>query len=223
MELEFRESMVHRLEKGYLLPGQTGLLHPAAEVLARMQKPFAVMLTGLDQKLPGMKVNQKFSIDVKNVNSYQNSFEILIKDLTRWKKEGYRVILLSPSRTRASRLASDLREYDLRAYCPDVRETDSGNGGGDSTGSPDSGNPVAVNAAANKVRPGEILVTYGNLHRGFEYSLLKFVFITEGDMFGVEKKRKRRKKTNYQGKAIQSFTELSVGDYVVHELSLIHI
>lgn len=217
VELEFRESMVHRLEKSYLLPGQTGLLHPAAEVLARMQKPFAVMLTGLDQKLPGMKVNQKFSIDVKNVNSYQNSFEILIKDLTRWKKEGYRVILLSPSRTRASRLASDLREYDLRAYCPDVRETDSGNGGGDSTGSPDSGNPVAVNAAANKVRPGEILVTYGNLHRGFEYSLLKFVFITEGDMFGVEKKRKRRKKTNYQGKAIQSFTELSVGDYVVHE------
>ena len=217
VEMEFRESMVHRLEKGYLLPGQTGLLHPAAEVLARMQKPFAVMLTGLDQKLPGMKVNQKFSIDVKNVNSYQNSFEILIKDLTRWKKEGYRVILLSPSRTRASRLASDLREYDLRAYCPDVRETDSGNGGGDNTGSPDSGNPVAVNAAANKVRPGEILVTYGNLHRGFEYSLLKFVFITEGDMFGVEKKRKRRKKTNYQGKAIQSFTELSVGDYVVHE------
>ena len=217
VELEFRESMVHRLEKGYLLPGQTGLLYPAAEVLARMQKPFAVMLTGLDQKLPGMKVNQKFSIDVKNVNSYQNSFEILIKDLTRWKKEGYRVILLSPSRTRASRLASDLREYDLRAYCPDVRETDSGNGGGDNTGSPDSGNPVAVNAAANKVRPGEILVTYGNLHRGFEYPLLKFVFITEDDMFGVEKKRKRRKKTNYQGKAIQSFTELSVGDYVVHE------
>ena len=217
VELEFRESMVHRLEKGYLLPGQTGLLHPAAEVLARMQKPFAVMLTGLDQKLPGMKVNQKFSIDVKNVNSYQNSFEILIKDLTRWKKEGYRVILLSPSRTRASRLASDLREYDLRAYCPDGREGESGNAGGEGSGSADTGNPGAVNTSVRKVRPGEILVTYGNLHRGFEYSLLKFVFITEGDMFGVEKKRKRRKKTNYQGKAIQSFTELSVGDYVVHE------
>ena len=217
VELEFRESMVHRLEKGYLLPGQTELLYPAAEILARMQKPYAVMLTGLDQKLPGMKVNQKFSIDVKNVNSYQNSFEILIKDLTRWKKEGYRVILLSASRTRASRLASDLREYDLRAYCPDGREGESGNAGGEGSGSADTGNPGAVNTSVRKVRPGEILVTYGNLHRGFEYSLLKFVFITEGDMFGVEKKRKRRKKTNYQGKAIQSFTELSVGDYVVHE------
>ncbi|WP_419038104.1 transcription-repair coupling factor [Enterocloster bolteae] len=217
VELEFRESMVHRLEKGYLLPGQTELLYPAAEILARMQKPYAVMLTGLDQKLPGMKVNQKFSIDVKNVNSYQNSFEILIKDLTRWKKEGYRVILLSASRTRASRLASDLREYDLRAYCPDGREGESGNAGGEDAGSADTGNPGAVNTSVRKVRPGEILVTYGNLHRGFEYPLLKFVFITEGDMFGVEKKRKRRKKTNYQGKAIQSFTELSVGDYVVHE------
>ena len=217
VELEFRESMVHRLEKGYLLPGQTELLYPAAEILARMQKPYAVMLTGLDQKLPGMKVNQKFSIDVKNVNSYQNSFEILIKDLTRWKKEGYRVILLSASRTRASRLASDLREYDLRAYCLDGREGESGNAGGEGAGSADTGNPGAVNTSVRKVRPGEILVTYGNLHRGFEYPLLKFVFITEGDMFGVEKKRKRRKKTNYQGKAIQSFTELSVGDYVVHE------
>ena len=217
VELEFRESMVHRLEKGYLLPGQTELLYPAAEILARMQKPYAVMLTGLDQKLPGMKVNQKFSIDVKNVNSYQNSFEILIKDLTRWKKEGYRVILLSASRTRASRLASDLREYDLRAYCPDGREGESGNAGGEDADSADTGNPGAVNTSVRKVRPGEILVTYGNLHRGFEYPLLKFVFITEGDMFGVEKKRKRRKKTNYQGKAIQSFTELSVGDYVVHE------
>lgn len=196
VELEFRESMVQRLEKGYLLPGQTELLYPADRILAWVQRPTTVMLTGLDQKLPGMKVNQKFSIDVKNVNSYQNSFEMLIKDLTRWKKEGYRVILLSASRTRASRLASDLREYDLRAYCPD----------GDTQP-----------ASQHRVKPGEILVTYGNLHRGFEYPLLKFVFITEGDMFGAEKKRRKRKKTNYQGRAIQSFSELSVGDYVVHE------
>ena len=148
-----------------MLPGQTELLYPAAEILARMQKPYAVMLTGLDQKLPGMKVNQKFSIDVKNVNSYQNSFEILIKDLTRWKKEGYRVILLSASRTRASRLASDLREYDLRAYCPDGREGESGNAGGEGSGSADTGNPGAVNTSVRKVRPGEILVTvWENLH-----------------------------------------------------------
>ncbi|MCB7318172.1 transcription-repair coupling factor [Lacrimispora sp. 210928-DFI.3.58] len=227
VELEFRESMVHRLEKGYLLPGQTELLFTAAEVTAKIQRPYTVMLTGLDQKLPGMKVNGKFSFDVKNVNSYQNSFEILIKDLTRWKKEGYRVILLSASRTRASRLASDLREYDLRAYCPDgpgeaeggLRQGPESAAGNAIQNTPENiaESSLGAGAACRQVKPGEIMVTYGNLHRGFEYPLLKFVFITEGDMFGVEKKKKRRKKTSYQGKAIQSFSELSVGDYVVHE------
>ena len=112
MELEFRESMEHRLEKGYLLPGQTGLLYPVREILARAQRKDTVYLTGLEQKLPGMTTEARFSFDVKNMNSYQNSFEMLIKDLTSWKKERYRVILLSGSRTRASRLAEDLREYD---------------------------------------------------------------------------------------------------------------
>ncbi len=198
VETEFRESMIQRLEKGYLLPGQTEVLYPAKEILARIQTGRTVYLTGLDQNLTNLTVNEKFGFDVKNVNSYQNSFEILIKDLTRWKKNGYRVVLLSGSRTRASRLASDLREYDLKAYCPDEAEEGK---------TPDSGS----------VRPGEIMVIYGNLHRGFEYPLLKFVVITEGDMFGAEKKKKRRKKTAYEGKKIQSFSELSVGDYVVHE------
>ena len=67
------------------------------------------------------------------------------------------------------------------------------------------------------VSPGEILVTYGKLHKGFEYPLIKFVVITEGDMFGNERRQKKRKKYNYEGKKISSFSELSVGDYVVHE------
>ena len=101
------------------------------------------------------------------------------------------MVLLSGSHTRASRLAGDLREYELSAFCPDAGE--------------------------RQVKPGEILVTYGNLHRGFEYPQIRFVVITEGDMFGAAKKRKKRKKTAYEGKKIQSFSELSVGDYVVHE------
>ena len=191
VETEFRESMSHRLEQGYILPGQADLLFASKTVLAECHTPHSIFMTGLDQRLPGMTVKAKYSLTGKNLNSYQNSFEILIKDLTKWKKDGYRVVLLSASRTRASRLAGDLREYDLRAFCPE-----------------DAERPVA---------PGEILVTYGKLHKGFEYPLIKFVVITEGDMFGVEKRKKKRKKYNYEGKKISSFSELSVGDYVVHE------
>lgn len=132
------------------------------------------MITGLEQRLPGMTVESRYSIQAKNINSYQNGFELLISDLQRWKKEKYRVILLSGSHTRASRLAGDLREYELSAFCPDDEE--------------------------RQVKPGEILVTYGNLHRGFEYPQIKFVVITEGDMFGAAKKRRKRKKTSYEGK-----------------------
>ena len=191
VETEFRESMSHRLEQGYILPGQADLLFASKTVLAECHTPYSIFMTGLDQRLPGMTPKAKYSLTGKNLNSYQNSFEILIKDLTKWKKDGYRVVLLSASRTRASRLAGDLREYDLRAFCPE-----------------DAGRPVA---------PGEIMVTYGKLHKGFEYPLIKFVVITEGDMFGVEKRKKKRKKYNYEGKKISSFSELSVGDYVVHE------
>ena len=191
VETEFRESMSHRLEQGYILPGQADLLFASKTVLADCHTPHSIFMTGLDQRLPGMTPKAKYSLIGKNLNSYQNSFEILIKDLTKWKKDGYRVVLLSASRTRASRLAGDLREYDLRAFCPE-----------------DAGRPVA---------PGEIMVTYGKLHKGFEYPLIKFVVITEGDMFGVEKRKKKRKKYNYEGKKISSFSELSVGDYVVHE------
>ncbi len=193
VEAEFRESMIHRLENGYLLPGQTNLLYPAKEMLARIQMKSSVYLTGLEQKMSGFVVKNRYSFQVKNVNSYQNSFELLIKDLTRWKREGYRVILLSASRTRASRLAGDLREYDLRAYCPDDQDGE------------------------HEVKPGEILVTHGNIHRGFEYPMIKFLVITEGDMFGMEKKKRKRKKTVYEGTRIQNFSDLSVGDYVVHE------
>ncbi len=191
VEAEFRESMSHRLESGYLLPGQVDFLFSAKAALSMAMTGRTLLLLGLEQKLPGMTVKKKYALSVKSAGSYQNGFELLIKDLTRWKKEKYRVVLLSGSRTRASRLAGDLREYELSAFCPDDGK--------------------------NEVQPGEIMVTYGNLHRGFEYPLIKFAVITEGDMFGGGQRKKKRKKTAYQGKKIQSFSELSVGDYVVHE------
>ena len=113
-----------------------------------------------------------------------------MKDLRYWKKNGYQVLLLSGSRTRAQRLAQDLQEEGLSSfYTEDLNRT---------------------------IAPGEIMTSYGHAKRGFEYPLIKFVLITETDIFGQEKK-KRRKKTEYSGKKIQSFSELNVGDYVVHE------
>ena len=188
--LEFEESMKHSLEKGYLLPSQTKLLWQPNQLFCKLQRPNAIALTTLEHKIKCIKVNHSYAFNVQNINSYKNNFELLIKDLTQWKKGGYRVLLLSSSRTRAERLAKDLREYDLRAYYSADGDT--------------------------KITEGEVRVIYGALHRGFVYPHLKYVIISESDMFGVEKK-KRKKKTTYQGTKINSFSDLSIGDYVVHE------
>ena len=190
IETEFRESMCNRLEKGYLLPGQMGVLYEASAVIAKLSGMTGLGLCTLEAVKNHFKIEQHYSLDVRSVNSYNNSFELLVKDLKRWKKDGYQVILLSGSRTRANRLAADLRDYGLNSfYTEDMNR---------------------------EVCPGEILVAHGNAHRGYEYPLIKFVVISESDIFGKERKNKKKRKT-YEGKKIQSFTELSIGDYVVHE------
>lgn len=190
LELEFRDSMSHRLEKGYILPGQAEVLWSTKQIFARLQKMILILMAALEQKQKYIDVEQNTYVSTQNVNPYNNSFELLVKDLMRWKKNGCRVVLLSNSRTRGARLADDLRGFELNAYYREEPDTE--------------------------IKPGEILVTHGNVHRGFEYPMIKFVVITETDIFGVEKK-KRKKKPAYEGEKIQNFTDLNVGDYVVHE------
>lgn len=190
VEAEFRESMGHRLEKGYVLAGQTKLLFSASETVAGLCSRHGAGLCSMENVKAPWIVREKFDLNVRSVNSYNNSFDLLVKDLQRWKKEGYRVILLAASRTRGNRLAGDLLEEGLTSYYTEDEE--------------------------REVKPGEILITYGSMQRGFEYPLIKFVVIAESDIFGREKK-KRAKYRRYEGKKIGSFTELSVGDYVVHE------
>ena len=108
----------------------------------------------------------------------------------KFKKQGYRVLLLSGSRTRAKRLAEDLRDEELTA--------------------------VYTEDPQREVQPGEVLTYYGHVKKGFEYPLIKFVVLSETDIFGAEKKKKKTKRL-YQGQKIKDFNELRIGDYVVHE------
>lgn len=190
VEAEFADSMTNRLEKGYLLPGQTKLLYAHQTIVGKLNRRNCLGLCIMDLPRDEWSISATYAMTVRSINSYNNSFEQLVKDLKRWKKEGYRVALLSASRTRAGRLAQDLAEMELNSFYSDDPK--------------------------REIQPGEILVTNGNVHRGYEYPLVKFAVITESDIFGKEKK-KRRKHKNYEGQKIHDFTELNVGDYVVHE------
>ena len=190
VEQEFRESMMQRAEKGYILPGQMELLYSKEQTFSALSKLRTVLISLMEDKGTMLKPDYKCSLTVKGVAPYQNRFDMLTKDLLLYKKKKYRVILLSGSRTRAKRLAQDLCDNDITAVY--------------------SEDPL------REAAPGETLCMYGRVLKGFEYPLLKFVVISENDIFGAEKKKKKKTK-KYGGKKISDFNELKIGDYVVHE------
>ena len=190
VEKEFEESMANRAERGETLPEEARLLYGSEEIVARLNWKNCVALCLMEQKAPEWEVKERYQVEARSVNPYNNSFEMLVKDLKRWKREKYSVILMCASGTRAKRLAADLQEQELNSfYCED---------------------PDRV------VNPSEIMVVHGSLHRGYEYPLIRFAVLSETDIFGRERKKRKKKKV-YEGQKIQSFSELKPGDYVVHE------
>ena len=188
VEEEYRQSRMHREEKGNRnLP--ENWLCSFEQLQKELNKRNCISVCALEPKQAGWKVREKFYLEVKSISAYNNSFELLVKDLHQYKKQGYRIALLSGSRTRAERLAKDLQEEGLAAFYGQDYD--------------------------REICPGEIMVVYGHAKKGFEYPLIKFAVMTESDIFGQEQKKKKKK--NYSGSRIQDFAELSIGDFVVHE------
>lgn len=189
VEEEYRQSRMHREEKGSRnLP--ENWLCSFEQLQKELNKRNCISVCALEPKQAGWKVREKFCLEVKSISAYNNSFELLVKDLHQYKKQGYRIALLSGSRTRAERLAKDLQEEGLAAFYGQDYD--------------------------REICPGEIMVVYGHAKKGFEYPLIKFAVMTESDIFGQEQKKKKKKK-NYSGSRIQDFAELSIGDFIVHE------
>ena len=189
VEEEYRQSRMHREEKGSRnLP--ENWLCSFEQLQKELNKRNCISVCALEPKQAGWKVREKFYLEVKSISAYNNSFELLVKDLHQYKKQGYRIALLSGSRTRAERLAKDLQEEGLAAFYGQDYD--------------------------REICPGEIMVVYGHAKKGFEYPLIKFAVMTESDILGQEQKKKKKKK-NYSGSRIQDFAELSIGDFVVHE------
>ncbi len=191
VELEFRESMSNRLEKGYLLPGQSEILRSTEETFALFSRGKSVSFTAMEGGEMPLAFDKEFSLSARTVSSYNGSFATLLEHLKNYKKQGYRVVLLSASRTRASRLAGDITaEGVVASYTED---------------------------SGKKLQKGEIVTFYGNVRKGFEYPEIKFIVIPETDIFGPERKKKRKKPKYAGGQKISGYGELKVGDYVIHE------
>ncbi len=129
------------------------------------------------------------SLNVKSINVYHQNFDLMVKDINYYVKHDYQMILLTASTTRAKRLYEMFDENGIPSYL--------------------------VKDFSEPLRKGSIGIAYGNVHKGFDYPDIRFAVMAETDMTGTKKKRKKKRYGG--GKKIDHFTDLKVGDYIVHE------
>lgn len=190
VETEFRESMSHRLTKGYVLSKQTDILWDKNQIIHRINKEKKVLFTTISQKLKEFSADEFVEVSARSISPYNSKFEMLVDDLKKYKKQKYSVLLVTSSSTRGRRLADDLREFGISAFYEEDK--------------------------SRQVKPSEVMIVRGSLRKGFSYPMIKFVAISDTDIFG-QRKKKKRKKHGYTGQTISGFADLNPGDYVVHE------
>ncbi|MCR4907187.1 MAG: transcription-repair coupling factor [Lachnospiraceae bacterium] len=167
------------------------LLFTSNEVFEHLKELFCISLSEINLPQNLFVPVASFEIDSRQIGSYNNSFAGLESDLKRYRKEKYALLILCGSHTRAKRLSSDLTDDGITAFYTEDYD--------------------------RVPAPGEIMLVYGNISRGFEYPSLRFAVISETDIFGGSFRKRKKKHTVYEGEKISSFSELKVGDYVVHE------
>jgi hypothetical protein len=186
-----------RLSEGVFDDGPVPQLITPEETFRALDRKHTLMMTGLPARNLTPREQKVFEITGKTMVSYTGNMDGLKRDLKGWKNEHYRIMILSGTGGHARRIAENLREYELPAVCK-------------------ARDPEARGTEDVEVNPGQIIVTTGSIHKSFEYPQIRYAVLSEGDLFGREKKKKKRK-SQYTGTNIKSYEELSAGDYVVHE------
>lgn len=191
IKTELDESIKGRFEAGYLLKGQLGIVHDLNTVARKIEKNKTVLISTLMQKAHFMKWQDPIGFSMKTIAPYHNNFDMLKSDLKYFINNGYRIVLLSTSYTRAERMANLLNEHSIKAeFASDFQNI--------------------------SLKKGQVLVGPGSLHKGFEYPQIQFAVLSEMEA-GAAKGKKPKYKKYKDGRKISSFTDLKVGDYVVHE------
>src|SRR5438046_2050350 len=127
------------------------------------------------------------TLEALSVDPYSGKFDRLVDDVNRWRGEGFTVRLVAADPGQAEHLREILHDHDL-----------------------------ATRVVAGLEAPDSIAIVVGELSSGFAVPAVGLVVLAETEIFGARRRTLRRPK--YQrGAALTAFTDLAVGDLVVHE------
>lgn len=179
------------LEKGMILKDTFSMLYDLDTLMAGAARNSLMTLAPFEESRPlaGHDV-ARVPVEGSSISSYNGKLDLLAEDIKKWRAEGYRVMILCSTKDRIARLIEELREKGIAAH------------------------QLASESTWPQAFP--VVVDQGHLQTGFIYRHEKLVVVAESDIAATRTKHTRRKGPE-KGKRISSFTDLKVGDYVVHQ------
>lgn len=203
---QHRDDMQTLLEAQVLEGSLAVFIRSWAEICADLASNYTVVLletfnSGAGDGEGVLHPRTLIQVFAKQLPSYGGSFEIAEADIAHFTREDYRTVVLAADERRASLLTERLQQAGFRVSL-------------DFSGA--DGLPAA----------GAVSVQVGRLSAGVEYPEAKLAIITEGQIAAGEKtadaamdsaSAKRRRGRHKRGEMLESYTDLTPGQLVVHE------
>lgn len=187
---EFLLKYSHAFEAGEALSKHEKIIYDYMDIVKDINSKICITNTALLKQDPIFKPKSILRFSSKSMQSFHNNMEILKEELEHYKYRGYKVIILAGTEQRGKILHDHL--MDLGLECSYVDDNN------------------------REIKTSQVFITTGSITRGFEYSDIKFAIISEGEIYGTYKERAKGAKKKAKESTI-SFSDLNIGDYVVHE------
>ena len=167
---EFEENYSAFLQRGDILPSQGNLMLSKERVFAGFEGEQTITINSFAKTSDFLNPLNITAFSQITCQNYHGQLEILIDDIKDKKSKGFKTLILSGTRPRGERLVDTLRDRGIESNYRD-------------------------NVA--NMEFGEVVITFGNQLKGFEYPELRVCVISDKEVFG-EAKRKISKKQNKQ-------------------------
>ncbi|MFC5714459.1 transcription-repair coupling factor [Thalassorhabdus alkalitolerans] len=175
------------LEQGEV-PHDLELSIPFEKLFTRMKQP-KVHLSLFLRHVPTINPQNIVNVNCKSMQQFHGQMPVLQGEVDRWKKGSFTVVFVASDDERAKKLQNILSDYDI------VTE---------------------IAKEGTSLRPGYLYITTGYLNSGFELPMEKIAVITEKETFTKKVTRARRGQKISNAERIKSYSELQVGDLIVH-------
>lgn len=139
--------------------------------------------------IPHTNPQNILNVESKGMQNFHGQLNVLKGELERWKKTGFTVVFLAANEERAKRLERVLEDYEMEA---------------------------SLIQSDTALQPKINQIVLGDLSSGFESPKQKLAVITEEEVFTKKSRRPVRSQKMSNAERIKSYSELKVGDYVVH-------